>query len=414
MLRVRMDFDGRILGPLMAIAMLAPLGGADAAGFKQLYAFTGAPDGSAPYGALIADSAGNLYGTTAEGGTYGYGTVFRLAPDGKETVLYSFSGQADGGTPYAGLIADDAGDLIGTTWAGGDINCGSDSGYFFGCGTVFKVAPDGSETVLYAFEGGSDGDNPDSTLIADSLGNLYGTTANGGAGNGTVFEISPGGAETELYAFKGYPGDGAGPHAGLVADSKGNLYGTTEYGGSGACENFYAQGCGIVFKVTPGGAETILHSFNGGSADGANPAASLILDKRGNLTGTTAYGGSGACNTDGVAGCGIVFRIAPGGGETVLTTFEGGRDGANPQAAVIADKHGNLYGTTAFGGSKAGFGTVFRLAPDGKETVLDALSGRKGGANPYGSLLADTHGTLIGTTQAGGAKDAGDVFKVKE
>ena len=409
-----MNPRGRVLCPVLAFAMLAALDRADAAGFKQLYGFTGGADGAAPYGALIADDAGNLYGTTSAGGAYGYGTVFRIAPGGTETVLYAFTGQADGGTPYAGLVADAAGNLYGTTWAGGDVNCGSDSGYFFGCGTVFKVAPDGSETVLYAFEGGSDGDNPDSTPIIDGAGNLFGTTANGGAQNGTVFRISPAGTETQLYVFKGYPGDGAGPHAGLVADKQGNLYGTTDYGGSGPCESYASQGCGTVFEISAEGAERVLYSFDGGSSDGATPSASLIIDKHGNLTGTTGYGGAGSCTNGSVTGCGIIFRIAPNGAETVLYAFTGKRDGANPLSAVIADEHGNLYGTTAYGGSKFGFGTIFRLAPDGSETVLDALSGRDGGANPYGGLLADRHGTLTGMTEAGGAKDAGDVFRVKE
>jgi len=403
-----MNPRGRVLCPVLAFAMLAALDRADAAGFKQLYGFTGGADGAAPYGALIADDAGNLYGTTSAGGAYGYGTVFRIAPGGTETVLYAFTGQADGGTPYAGLVADSQGNLYGTTWAGGDLNCGSDSGYFMGCGTVFKVAPDGSETVLYAFEGGSDGDNPDSTPIIDGAGNLFGTTANGGAQNGTVFRNSPAGTETQLYVFKGYPGDGAGPHAGLVADKQGNLYGTTVGGGDGCPP----AGCGTVFKLAPDGTVTILYAFAGGS-DGSDPFAGLFAGKHGDFYGTTELGGAG---TGCPGGCGTVFNVTPTGEETVLHSFTGGSDGAVPQSVPIADKQGNLYGTTVQGGS-ANVGTVFKLAPNGTETILVSFSPSGSyGASPYGSLIMDDKGNLYGTATLGGTGDClsgcGTVFEI--
>ncbi len=316
-----------------------------------LYSFAGGSDGAGPLAGLIADSAGNLYGTTAKGGGagcggHGCGTVFKLTPDGTETVLYSFAGGNDGISPVAGLITDSAGNLYGTTQLGG-------KNHF---GTVFKLAPDGTETVLYrfCFQGDpcTDGGSPYAGLIKDKAGNLYGTTAEGGTySGGTVFRLAPDGSETVLYSFA-RGSDGAYPKAGLIADSAGNLYGTTASGGGTGCGGY---GCGTVFKLAPEGTETVLYAFTGN--DGAYPEAGVITDSAGNFYGTTQQGGT---NDNGT-----VFKLAPDGTETVLYSFAGGSDGSLPFAGLIADKKGHLYGTTSEGGSTRcygfGCGTVFKL-----------------------------------------------------
>jgi uncharacterized repeat protein (TIGR03803 family) len=389
-------------------------GNAAIASEKVLYAFEGGSDGAVPYGGLISDNAGNLYGTTSGGGSGtgcpgNCGTVFKVTPDGTENVLYSFQGGSDGAGPIAGLIADSAGNYYGTTSAGGAADAG----------TVFELAPDGTETVLYPFKGGSDGGVPWAGLIMDSARNLYGTTEFGGNmaecnrdGCGTVFKVTPSGAETVLYSFCSQTNcsDGSSPVAGLIMDSEGNFYGTTGVGGTGSCSGF--PNCGTVFKVTPDGTETVLYSFHGGS-DGALPEAGLIADNNGNFYGTTAGGGGCAANGN----CGTVFKFAPDGTETVLYAFQGGSDGNIPEAGVIMDTFGNLFGTTYSGGGttkchRGGCGTVFKLAPDGRETVLFAFG--NGGRFPAAGLLAGPHGLLYGTATAGGAGHDGVVFHVKK
>jgi uncharacterized repeat protein (TIGR03803 family) len=331
-----------------------------------------------PYGGLIEDEAGNLYGTTAYGGTYGEGTVFKLAPGGTETVLFSFCSQGnciDGANPLAGLLQDKAGNLFGTTSDGGGTDC--DDG--FGCGTVFKLAPDGTETVLHAFAGGSDGTLPQARLIRDESGNFYTTTAVGGRtdcevvtfehGCGTVFKLAADGTETVLYAFRGRKhGDGAYPGAGLIQDKAGNLYGMTAQGGGNRCHPYH--GCGTIFKLAPDGTETMLYAFTGGS-DGAVPFGDLIRDKAGYLYGTTAGGGGTggykACEYN-PRGCGTIFEFAPDGTETVLFAFKRHtRDGIEPSAGLLKGAGGELYGTASEGGALTdcsggfGCGTVFSL-----------------------------------------------------
>ena len=238
---------------------------------------------------MVQDSADNLYGTTPDGGASDAGVVFKVAKHGKETVLYSFTGGDDGGNPFAGLIRDSAGNLYGTTTYGGDLKC--NNGY--GCGTVFKLGKTGKETVLYSFTESPDGAYPYAGLVRDTKGNLYGTTFFGGAsGAGTVFKVDKTGKETVLYSFTG-GSDGKYPYAGLLRDTKGNLYGTTEYGG--------ASSNGTLFKLDTSGTETVLHSFTGGS-DGGLPIAGLILDASGNLYGAAQSGGDGG---------GTVFELTP-------------------------------------------------------------------------------------------------------
>jgi uncharacterized repeat protein (TIGR03803 family) len=250
-----------------------------------LYRFTGTGgDGVYVSQGLVRDPAGNLFGTTIQGGAQGGGVVFKVDPTGKETILYSFTGSTDGGNPYGGLVRDAKGNLYGTASSGGSSFNGN----------VFRVDRTGMETVLYSFAGGTDGSSPLAGLIRDSAGNLYGTTFFGGAaGFGTVFKVNPQGQETVLYSFTGAP-DGYNPLLGsLVRDSAGNLYGTTQTGGS--------SDFGIVFKMDTTGKETVLHSFSG--RDGKIPYGTLARDKAGNLYGTTYAGGR--------YGGGVVFKIAP-------------------------------------------------------------------------------------------------------
>jgi len=406
------------LASAMVFAAMAPAGAAHAADFSVLYHFcskANCSDGRWPEAGLISDEAGNLYGTTSAGGAtcrlYGCGTVFKLAPDGTETVLHAFTASDDGSGPYGSLIMDGVGDVYGTTATGGSDGCG---GIDYGCGTVFRINAAGKEKVLYAFSGGSDGAYPEAGVVADKKGNLYGTTSDGGGGTqcivqfggcGTVFRVNPKGKETVLYAFSG-GSDGANPLAGLVIDKAGNLFGTTAYGGNiSACNQGASPGCGTVFEITADGTEKTLYAFNGGN-DGWSPVAGLTEDKEGNLYGTTEAGGSTtACNG---VGCGIVFKIAPDGTETVLYDFTGGNDGAHPAAGLLRDKRGNLYGTTLAGGSGSQ-GTAFKLSTKGKLSVLNTFTGE--GAQPAGNLLAGPDKLLYGTTQFG---SDGTVFQVNK
>ena len=371
-------------------------------------------NGLTPEAGLIIDSAGNLYGTTYSGGSGNVGTVFKLSPTTGITVLYNFTGiNADGANPAAALTMDTAGNLYGTTLHGGSA----------GEGIVFKLDPTGKETVLHSFTGISgDGANPGGTLVIDGAGNLYGTTLNGGsASKGIVFKLDSTGTETVLYSFTGTNGDGANPQSGLVIDSSGNLFGTLASGGT--------AGKGIVFKVDPTGLETVLHSFTGTSGDGSEPLASLTQDSAGNLYGTTWLGGT--------SGGGTIFQLNSANQETVLFSFAGlNGDGAGPSTglvppsiALIQDSAGNLYGTTGLGGASAvsyrsGAGTVFKLDPTGKETVLHRIApcdpsylvscATNNLAEGYGAqgLIMDSAGNLYGTTYDSGTLGYGNVFKV--
>jgi uncharacterized repeat protein (TIGR03803 family) len=327
----------------------------------------------------------------------------QLAKAGTFSVLYSFTGAADGANPWAPLIQDGAGNLYGTTAFGGA------SGF----GVVFMLDATGTETVLYTFAGGRDGGDPLGGLVRDPAGNLYGANSSGGddfCSCGTVFRLDPTGKETVLHRFTGYPGDGASPWAGMVRDRAGSLYGTTNGGG--------AYGDGIVFKLDATG-ETVLHTFTGGG-DGSDSLGDLILDGAGNLYGTTFLGGRG-----GLDGGGVVFRMATNhaGKETVLYSFTGTPDGQNPHAGVIRDAAGNLYGTTTNGGTRQ-WGTVFSLDKTGQERVLYSFTGGARGGRTRGSgLVRDPAGNLYGTTFSGGTGSCADtgygpgcgvVFKVTQ
>ena len=378
---------------------------------KVLYSFTNGADGGDPVAGLVFDGAGNLYGTTHYGGTSDYGTVFELTPGGggkwTESVLFSFTGGKDGGEPNAGLIFDAAGNLYGTTYLGGT----------HGHGTAFMLSPKGggkwAEKVLHSFSGGKDGGRPSAGLIFDAAGNLYGTTAEGGKYEyGAAFMLVPPGVNskwtvTTLHSFNANGKDGYTPLASLVFDATGILYGTTWAGGSHAD--------GTVFTLTPDGAggwkEKVIYNFNfGNGKDGAEPVAGLILDAAGNLYGTTVSGGSNRFY-------GTVFELTLGVNgkwkETILHTFDDGTGGGEPNAGLIADAAGNLYGTAATGGTA---GVLFELTLGGngkwKETVLHDFKSGKDGAEPYAGVIFDAAGNLYGTTKIGGADSSGTVFEV--
>ena len=295
-----------------------------------LYGFTGSPDGAVPFAGLVLDAQGNLYGTTKDGGAYGSGTVFELNTTGKESVLYSFTGTGgDGAEPMAGLVQDAQGNLYGTTEDGGA----------YGFGTVFELNTTGKETVLYSFCSAlncADGIVPWAGLVRDAQGNLYGTARFGGDlacgatgdGCGTVFKLDTTGNETVLHTFTGTGGDGAHPFVGLVLDAQGNLYGTTFDGGDLSCDDGGSQsGCGIVFKLETTGTETVLYSFTATGGDGAYPLSGLVLDAKGNLYGGTAGGGDLACTTGTIGkgttlpGCGTVFKLTPAKVTKTTTTL---------------------------------------------------------------------------------------------
>jgi uncharacterized repeat protein (TIGR03803 family) len=391
-------------------------------------------DGSGPQTSLVADSKGNLYGTTLGGGSSDLGAVFELTPTSKgkwkETLIYSFpQGHPINGTIFptaqpSSLIVDSARNLYGEAVGGGSKNDGM----------VYKLSPmpDGSwqETTLYSFLGGVGGNSPSGGLIVDNAGNFYGTAQYGGQGTidgqrptgyGLVFELSPKSdgtwSEKTLYQFGGYPSDGAQPVASLILDSAGNLYGTTYQGGDGGCTstNGTLIGCGIVFKLSAENGswhETVLHSFLGGTHDGQFPLAGLALDKSGNLFGTTLSGGVGWVEGD---AAGTVFELSPaaGGGwqETLIVSFAGSTGDASPYGNLIFDASGNLYGTAAeFSG-----GAVFKLSPNssGGWDYSDLYSFNDA---PYSGVEAGVifgpNGILYGTSWFGGPHNAGLVFAI--
>jgi uncharacterized repeat protein (TIGR03803 family) len=355
--------------------------------FTTLHSFAGAA-GEYPVAGLIVDAAGNLYGTTQQGGAHGLGTVFKVdSTAGTETVLHSFKGgKSDGAFPSAGLAVDSKGNVYGTTTLGGRSNHG----------TVFKVTA--TATVVYSFTGTKgDGAYPIAGLVADAADNVYGTTQQGGThGFGTVFELSAAGKEKVLYSFKGVP-DGEYPCAGLILDAKGNLYGTTQLGGPAS------QNDGTVFKVDKAGKETVLYSFTDANGDGAYPFGGVVRDKAANLYGTASDGGAN--------GIGIVFKLDKAGKESVLYSFGTNKgDGAYPFAGLVMDAKGNLYGTAELGGAN-GPGAIFEVTPSGVETILHSFDGTDG-ADPLAGLVQDSAGNLYGTTTEGGAHNNGVVFKL--
>ena len=395
-----------------AACMALPLAQAEAKGFTVVYTFKGGKDGAQPssQGALIADAAGNLYGATgSSSGTDGsvHGTIFKLTPSGGETVLYRFSGNTYGTFPLGNLVRNSEGNLYGVTGGppcGGNNTCRPCGAH---CGTVFKLTPQGGLTVLFRFTEGRSGEKnglwPAGGLVGDDTGNLYGTTSAGGGTHsiGTLFKITPDGTYKVLHKFQPDT-EGYNPEAALIRDPHGNLYGTLYQGGGTFC----FEGCGAVFELSHTGSFRVLHTFAAGT-DGGFPAARLLRDQAGDLYGTAASDAS-VCN----CGHGTVFKIPANGDYSVIYSFSGGSDGGTPHSNLILDKADNLYGTTEEGGSSAcsnGCGVTFKLAPNGNETVLHTFTGGHDGASPSGGLVP-VGASLFGTAADGGKSGNGTVF----
>ncbi len=354
-----------------------------------LYSFTNRFDGSQPYAGLALGSDGNFYGTCFEGGSNDLGSVFKITPGGVLTPLYSFS-YIDGDSPTAGLVQGTDGNFYGTTFQGGT---NFQDGVNLDFGTVFQISSDGAFNSLYSFANGIDGANPYAGLTEGTNGAFYGTTVNGGSNNnGGVFEITSAGTLTSLYSFTNGV-DGSQPRAALTPAIDGNFYGTTYYGGS--------NHAGALFRITPAGALTPLHSFVSAS-DGANPLGKLVASTHGSLYGTAYTGGTN--------GGGTMFSITISGTFSVLYSFTAGIDGANPGAGLALGSDGNFYGTTYAGGPN-GNGGIFKITPQGALTPLYLFSVGNDGASSYATLVQGSDGDFYGTTQFGGANVDGVVFK---
>jgi uncharacterized repeat protein (TIGR03803 family) len=359
-----------------------------------------ATDGNGPLNVIQA-SDGNFYGITEYGGTYNNGTIFKITPGGVESVILSFGAPTgnfldDGEAPLGGIMQASDGNFYVTTTSGGQ----------YGNGTVNKVGPDGTETLLHSFAGGNDGAYPEAALIQSTDGNLYGTTSGGGAsGNGTVFRITPAGDLTNLYSFAGGV-DASSPVTALVQASDGNLYGTTSGGGNG---------WGTVFKIAPSGAETVVYSFTN-TTDGAHPSGALIQGSDNNLYGLTEEGGQNFPN--GTVG-GVLFKLSLTGALTVVHSFGASGDGDDPSGRLLQGSDGSLYGTTnGIPGSPISgpYGTVFKVTATGSETVLYSFKGGLDGDEPRAGIILGSDGAFYGTTFYGGTSNnalgTGTVFKL--
>ncbi|HXI82518.1 MAG TPA: choice-of-anchor tandem repeat GloVer-containing protein [Verrucomicrobiae bacterium] len=380
---------------LAVIVLVVLFGGSSRAGtnaaLTTLHTFSGA-DGSNPQAALVQGSDGYFYGTTQAGGSNNLGTVFQISSTGTFTPLYQFSGP-DGSDPEAPLVQGSDGNFYGTTVTGGTAtNCH--------CGTVFQITSAGILTTLFSFSGDTNGANPRAALAQGRDGNFYGTTLllpGGHASSGTVFKVTSSGTMTTLYTYNGSAFGFPAAHAGLVQDSNGDFYGTTEYGGT--------DGNGSVFKIGLDGTFTNLFSITDTnlSYTGEFPCGTLAQGSDSNFYGTTIVGGK--------TGSGTVFQITPAGTLTTLHFFNpNGTDGANPYAGPVLGSDGNFYGTTGFGGSNS-VGDVFRISPSGTFTQPYQFSGPDG-RNPQAALVQGCDGNFYGTTYQGGTNGAGTVFKL--
>jgi uncharacterized repeat protein (TIGR03803 family) len=363
--------------------------------FTILHNFAGS-DGSAPLAGLVMDAKQDLYGTASAGGEYNGGVVFKASRSGAQMVMHSFGSGTDGASPEGSLIIDSAGNLYGTTFAGGAA----------GAGTVFKISSNGKESILYSFAGSDDGANPVAGLAINASGNLYGTTSSGGTYNsGTVFEVSSTGQHTVLYSFGSIATDGTGPVAGVTLDPKGNLYGTASAGGS--------YGYGTVFELkysASGFTENILHNFEMQN-DGGTPYAGLIFDRSGNLYGAATQGG------DGTGGGGTVFELTRSGGNwtfNVLYGLAGWGISGTFRNLLFDASTGVIYATTHCDGAYSS-GTVYSLTPSAGTwayTELYTFTGGTNGFYVFSNLVMDKSGNLYGTTNTGGANGYGEIFKV--
>jgi uncharacterized repeat protein (TIGR03803 family) len=370
----------------VAVVTIAAAMPASAQTFSTLYDFNYTV-GLNPRGQLVQAKNGLLYGTTGGDLINSDGTIFEITPGGTLTTI-TFFGGAVGEVPYAGLIQATNGDLYGTTQYGGTN----------GDGVVFEISPGGTLTTLHSFDG-TDGSGPVDGLIQATNGHFYGTTQSGGAdGYGTVFSMTASGTVTTLHSFTGGT-DGAHPYAGVVQGSDGNFYGTAQDGG--------ADGYGVVFKMTPSGAVTTLYSFNFHDPNGGNPLGGLLQGATGDFYGTASA--FGANNT------GTVFKITSGGALTLLYTFcsqSSCADGNLPYVGLLQGSDGNFYGSTEFGGDNGGFGTIFKMTPSGTLTVLHSFNGTTDGSYPEGVLVEDTDGTFYGSTVGGGSGRTGTVYSL--
>jgi uncharacterized repeat protein (TIGR03803 family) len=390
------------LAMLAAVVLLAATAiPAQAQTETVLYSFkgspSGGPDGAYPLaGPLLVGTT--LYGTTSQGGSAGNGTVWSVSTTtGKETVLYSFQGEPNDAWGPSGGLAYYKGSFYGTTTYGPTQPVG-------GPGTVFKISKSGKkyvETILHVFTDDPDGAYPNYvTPVFDKQGNLYGTTSQGGqqGGSGIVFKLAPDGTETVLYSFNLNNGGAYNPESGVTLDKKGNLYGTTASGGE------YSYG--VLYEITAAGQYKVLYNFTGGD-DGYQPYSPPVLDKKGNLWGTSE---------NGFGFYGTVYKFDPKTSQmTIVHTFTSGADGASPWAgALVFDKEGNLYATTAGGGNGdcGSGGTIYELAPERNETILHRFNCTPDGQQPLGGVVFDKLGNLYTTTAAGGATTNGAVIKV--
>lgn len=430
----RIDLWTTIAAMVVAILVIGLAMPGQAQTYTVLHTFTGGADGATPAAGLTIDAAGNLYGTAYFGGLPAdncynsrCGTVFEMQHERQGWVLkplYAFTGDNDGGNPDAGVVFGPDGTLYGTTFAGGGVFCPSE--VYYGCGIVFNLRPSSavcksalcpwSETVLHRFAGGAnDGAQSDAAVVFDRAGNLYGTAYEGGNYStncifgdewcGVVFELTPSnGGWTESLPYLFSGGtDGSNPDAGLVLDAAGNLYGTTYSNGAG--------GQGTVFELSPSGSgweENTLHSFAYQGGGGEHPEANLIFDPAGNLYGSTASGSGGTRN-------GGVFELTPAYGGWTYTQiygFLGSSEELGPRANLVMDSAGNLYGTAYSIGT---WGLVFKLTPsDGgwTYTVLHQFGGGDGGNLPLGGVVLDANGNLYGTTSSGGAYGYGTLWEI--
>jgi uncharacterized repeat protein (TIGR03803 family) len=387
---------------------------AQAQTFQVLHTFTGGADGGSPEAGVTIDAAGNLYGTTWYGGTAGTGTVFKLKRSGAGWVLaplYSFGGanaSRDGANPGTRVTFAADGSLYGTTYSGGGPQSGCPGSQ--GCGTVFHLAPPPAapesvmapwkETVLYRFTGGSDGGEPYGELTFDQSGNIYGTTWTG-TESGVVYELIPsGGGWTQSVIYT--PGTGYAAYGAVVFDRFGSLYGVL-YEGSG-------YDFGAVYQLTPSGSgwtPQTLYSFTGGS-DGWGPSG-VIVDGSGNLYGPTVWGANGELG-------GTVFELTPsnGGGWSFTTIYDLPAEGYGPEANLVMDSAGNLYGTI-YGEGPGGAGSVFKLTPTDSGWIYTSLhdftNGSDGGA-PMSNVVFDSNGNLYGTASQGGGYGEGVVWEI--
>lgn len=388
------NLSRRFMVVIVGAAVLANANAASAqVSLEVLHEFGANGDGSYPVAPLLQATDGNFYGTTALGGPSNVGTIFKMTPFGTASVLHAFTVSIDGGWPTAPLIQATDGNFYGT-------NILNILGPALFGGTAFRMTPGGDVTVLHTFGGSADGSAPVAPLIQAADGNFYGTTYYSDSSGGTVFKMTPGGAENVLHVFTpGNSGDGDPPAAPLIQAADGNFYGTTKQG------NTFNNGS--IFRITPDGTFSVLHIFTGGS-DGGTPEAALIQATDGNFYGTTHFGGL----HPGSFGGGTVFKMTPGGTFSVLHSFTNGLDGGFSTAPLIQASDGNFYGTTSVGG-EFDQGTVFRMTPSGVVTTLHAFgSSPTDGANPMAGLVEASDGILYGTTSAGGSFSGGTVFRV--